>query len=135
MNGGLLFKLIALAGIPILTGQALAGEKIHFKAQHINVATGSEAVEIGDEPGHTLAMFQAKGVGIRREGPAEPPYKIEIWGTGDYRKRRHGKKSTVTASSRSRMGLPTMRSGRAMLPMAVMWGQQSTSTGPDVSKT
>ena len=54
MNGRLSFKLIALAGIPILTGQALAGEKIHFKAQHINVATEREAVEIGDEPGHTL---------------------------------------------------------------------------------
>ena len=91
MNGRLSLKLISLAGIPILIGQALAGEKIYFKAQHVNVATGREAVEIGDEPGHTLAMFQAKGVGVRREGPAEPPYKIEIWGTGDYRKDDTGK--------------------------------------------
>ena len=61
------------------------GEKIRFHSQHVNVATKSETIEVGDEPGHTISMFRAKGVGIRREGPAEPAYKIEIWGTGDHR--------------------------------------------------
>ncbi len=62
-----------------------AGEKIHFHSQHINVATKFETVEVGDEPGHVIAFFEAKGVGSRLKGPAEPPYKIDIWGSGDYR--------------------------------------------------
>ena len=70
---------------------ALSGERIEFYAKHINVSTGSEAVEVGDEPGHILAFFSAKGVGTRLEGPEEPPYKIEIQGTGDYRADGSGK--------------------------------------------
>ena len=64
---------------------ASAGETIRFRSQHVNVATRFDTIVVGDEPGHFIAMFQAKGLGIRREGPEEPPYKIQIWGTGDYR--------------------------------------------------
>ena len=70
---------------------ALSGERIEFYSKHINVSTGSETVEVGDEPGHILAFFRAKGVGTRLEGPEEPPYKIEIQGTGDYRADGSGK--------------------------------------------
>jgi hypothetical protein len=68
-----------------------AGEKIQWHSQHINVSTRFDRVEVGDEPGHIIAMFEAKGVGIRRKGVQEPPYKIEIWGTGDYREDGTGK--------------------------------------------
>ncbi len=64
---------------------AWGGKTIKFQSQHINVVTRSDQVEIGDEPGHAISLFEAKGLGIRREGPKEPPYKIEIWGTGDSR--------------------------------------------------
>jgi len=70
---------------------ALSGERIEFYSKHINVSTSSETVEVGDEPGHILAFFSAKGVGTRLEGPEEPPYKIEIQGTGDYRADGSGK--------------------------------------------
>ena len=71
--------VLALAAHP-----ATAGEKIKFYSKHINVSTGNETVEVGDEPGHVLAFFTASGVGTRLEGPEEAPYKIEIWGSGDY---------------------------------------------------
>ena len=63
-----------------------AGQTIKFHAQHINVATRFDTAEVGDEPGHIVALFQAKGIGVRRAGPPEAPYKIELWGTADYRK-------------------------------------------------
>ena len=90
-----LFVVILPLGVLILMlvmmGHGFAGEKIRFHSQHINVATEIETVEVGDEPGHIITIFQAKGVGIRREGPTEPAYKIEIWGTGDYRSDGTGK--------------------------------------------
>ena len=64
---------------------AWGGKTIKFQSQHVNVVTRSDLVEVGDEPEHNISLFEAKGLGIRREGPAEPPYKIEIWGTGDSR--------------------------------------------------
>ena len=80
---------ITLLGLLVLVGltrqPASAGEKIRFQSQHINFATRFDTIVVGDEPGHFIAFFEAKGLGIRREGPEEPPYKIEIWGTGDYR--------------------------------------------------
>ena len=60
---------------------AHAGERIEFYSKHINVVSSNESVEVGD----VLAFFAASGVGTRLEGPEEPPYKIEIWGSGDYR--------------------------------------------------
>ena len=74
-----------LIAILFLIESAHAGERIEFYSKHINVVTSSESVEVGDEPGHILAFFAASGVGTRLEGPEEPPYKIEIWGSGDYR--------------------------------------------------
>lgn len=68
-----------------MTPDVFAGEKFRFYSQHANVLHKIETMEVGDEPGHKIAIFQAKGVGMRREGPVEPAYKIEIWGTGDYR--------------------------------------------------
>ena len=86
------YVLSASVLILIFTANAVvSGERIEFYAKHINVSTGSEAVEVGDEPGHILAFFSAKGVGTRLEGPEEPPYKIEIQGTGDYRADGSGK--------------------------------------------
>jgi len=86
-----LFMLILVVGVLILTAAASAGETIRFHSQHINVSTRFDTMEIGDEPGHIIATIQAKGLGIRRVGPPEPPYKIEIWGTGDYRRDGTGK--------------------------------------------
>ena len=74
-----------LIAILFLIESAHAVERIEFYSKHINVVTSSESVEVGDEPGHILAFFAASGVGTRLEGPEEPPYKIEIWGSGDYR--------------------------------------------------
>jgi hypothetical protein len=62
-----------------------AGQTIKFHAQHIHVATRFDTMEIGDQPGHLLGFFQAKASGIRRVGLPEPTYKIELWGTMDYR--------------------------------------------------
>ena len=84
MNTRILF-LLTVSIIAIAAQAAIAAEKIQFQSIHTNVATVSESIEIGDEPGHLIAMFQAKGVGVRQVGPEEAPYKIEIWGTGDYR--------------------------------------------------
>ena len=82
-----LLLLAITAGIPALLcltkRPALAGETIRFRSQHVNVATRFDTIVVGDEPGHVIAMFEAKGLGIRREGPEEPPYKIRIRGTGD----------------------------------------------------
>ena len=79
--------LLVVAFAPVAAG----GETVKFQAKHINVSTKNEAVEVGDEPGHVIAFFEAKGVGSRYQGPGEQPYKIEIWGTGDYRSDGTGK--------------------------------------------
>lgn len=79
-----LSALIILAFGVTLVGNALADEVIKFRSKHVNVSKRFDAVEVGDEPGHIIAISEAKGVGSRYEGPEEPPYKIEISGTGDY---------------------------------------------------
>jgi hypothetical protein len=85
----LLFFTIVLAGVIIMAAGLVrlcsAGETIVFHAQHINAATRFDTWEVGDKKGHVLAYFQAKGVGIRREGPPEPFYKIDLSGTADIR--------------------------------------------------
>ena len=69
----------------------LAAETIKFHSQHILVVSKFDSIEMPDQAGHIIGMFQAKGVGVRRTGPQESPYKIEAWGTGDYRKDGAGK--------------------------------------------
>jgi len=84
-----MFFAVVLVGVFIIGGglvqRCLAGETIVFHAQHINVATRFDTFEVGDQKGHVLAYFQAKGVGIRREGPPEPFYKCDLSGTVDIR--------------------------------------------------
>ena len=78
--------ILLLATMTVAPRQAASSAKtIKFKSQHVNVVTRSDQVEVGDEQGHAISLFEAKGLGLRREGPSEPPYKIEIWGTGDSR--------------------------------------------------
>ena len=55
-----------------------AAQTIKFHSKHINVAPKFDKAEVRDKPGHIVALFQAKGVGVRTEGLAEEPYKIEI---------------------------------------------------------
>jgi hypothetical protein len=81
-TGMLLFGTAAL----VLTNNALAAETIKFRSQHILFVSKFDSIDIPDQAGHIIGMFQAKGVGVRRTGPQEPAYKIEAWGTGDYRK-------------------------------------------------
>ena len=83
MNRSLSFLTVFLT--LVIVQCATAGETIKFHAQHVNVATSMEKVEVQNESGYSIVMFQAKGVGLRTEGPSEAPYKIEIWGIGQYR--------------------------------------------------
>jgi len=80
----------SLLGSVMVQG-AFAAETIKFHSQHILVVSKFDSIDIPDQAGHIIGMFQAKGVGVRRSGPSEPPYKIEAWGTGDYRKDGTGK--------------------------------------------
>ena len=79
--------LVAIVAIGFILGgdPAMAGETIEFHSKHINVALKFDTHDLEDEEGHVIAMFHASGVGVRTKGPEEPPYKIEIWGTGDYK--------------------------------------------------
>ena len=76
---------IFFVSLMVCSHSGILSEEFHFQSQHINVATKFETVNVEDEPGHVIAFFEAKGVGSRLKGPIEPPYKIEIWGSGDYR--------------------------------------------------
>jgi hypothetical protein len=85
----LLSFAVVFVGVLIIVGgvaqRCSAGDTIVFHAQHINAATRFDTWEVGDEKGHLIAYFQAKGVGIRREGPPEPFYKCDLSGTVDFR--------------------------------------------------
>jgi hypothetical protein len=78
------FKIIVLSALIILTfsvtvvGDAMARERIEFRAKHCNVGTRWEPVEIGDEPGHVIALSEAKGIGVIIEGTPGGPYKLEL---------------------------------------------------------
>ena len=79
-----LIALITFVFGSVAISNAVAGETIKFRSKHVNVSTRFDPIEVGDKPGHIIGIFEAKGVGSRYEGPAEKPYKIEIWGTGDF---------------------------------------------------
>ncbi|MEE2659335.1 MAG: hypothetical protein VX733_12575 [Candidatus Latescibacterota bacterium] len=59
-------------------------ETFEFYSIHTVVVTSIDTLMIGDEEGHLQALIRGKGAGVRRKGPKEEPYHIEIWGTGDY---------------------------------------------------
>lgn len=88
MSRRFLWMVVLLLGTISVAPRKAAGsgQTITFQSQHINVVTRNDTVDVGDEKGHVIALFEAKGLGVRREGPVEPPYMIEIWGTGDYRR-------------------------------------------------
>ena len=82
-------KHLMAAGVILAAGlsdSAFAGETIKFRAQHVVVSGKFEATELGDEVGHISGLFTGKGIGVRRVGPAEAPYKIDVWGGGEYHK-------------------------------------------------
>ena len=86
-----LSALIILAFGVTVVGDAWADQVIKFRAKHVNVAKRFDTVEVGDTPGHIIAIHEAKGVGSRYEGPPEKPYKLEVCGTGDYQADHTGK--------------------------------------------
>jgi len=80
-----MFKLAIVAAVvsgALASGGALAGEVIKFKSHHDNVAMKWDPSELGDEPGHIKATFEAKGIGIRYQGPSEPPLQSRRLGFG-----------------------------------------------------
>lgn len=87
--------LIAVGGMVALLatdGQpAFAGEMIRFQSTHILVVSRFDTMSVGDDEGRFIAIIRASGVGKRNVGPEEPPYRIEIWGTGNYRSDGTGK--------------------------------------------
>ena len=85
--------LLIGSAIVALSQAAVAGETIKFHSYHSNVVSKIETTEVPDQPKHVIAMFQAKGVGVRTVGPSEAPYKIDLWGTGDYKGDGTGKDS------------------------------------------
>lgn len=87
--GGLILGASLVA--PVVMHKASAAETIKFRSQHVLFVTKFDSIEMPDQAGHIIGMFQAKGVGLRRSGPQEPSYRIEAWGTGDYRKDGTGK--------------------------------------------
>lgn len=105
------------AAITIGAQPSQAGETIKFRSTHINVGTSFESAEVGDEPGHIIGFFSAKGVGVRYEGPAEEPYKIDIWGSGDYMPMGPARMG-ATGSSPSMMARTTSSDGAATSQMA-----------------
>jgi hypothetical protein len=77
--------LIILVFVLVALSSAMAGERIEYRAKHCNVSTKFEAVEVGDESGHVVAVYEAKGIGVRIEGAPGGPYKLDLKGTGDWR--------------------------------------------------
>ncbi len=82
---------IGVAALLILGGpDVFAGEKIEFQSTHINVVSRFDTMLVDDDAGRFIAIIRASGAGRRIVGPDEPPYTIEIWGTGNYKNDRTG---------------------------------------------
>lgn len=81
-------NLLTVVGLIVLLfdgrQNVFAGERIEFQSTHINVVSRFDTMRVDDDAGRFIAIIRASGVGKRNIGPEEPPYTIEIWGTGDY---------------------------------------------------
>ena len=81
-------NLLTVVGLIVLLfdgrQNVFAGERIEFQSTHINVVSRFDTLRVDDDAGRFIAIIRASGVGKRNIGPEEPPYTIEIWGTGDY---------------------------------------------------
>ena len=80
-----LSSLIILVFVLIAFSSPMAGERIEYRGKQVGVFTKFEAVEVGDEEGHVVALWEAKGIGIRIEGAPSGPCKLDLKGLGDYR--------------------------------------------------
>ena len=66
------FKFIAFIGLitlafgVALVADALAGEKVKGRCNFYRVKY--EQIEVGDQEGHVIAVFESKGIGTNREG-------------------------------------------------------------------
>lgn len=112
--------------IRVAAANSQAGETIKFRSTHINVGTSFESAEVGDEPGHIIGFFSAKGVGVRYEGPAEEPYKIDIWGSGTT-KPTGPARTRATGSSPSMTALSTTSDGVERSQTAGTSGRRNTT--------
>jgi hypothetical protein len=77
--------LIILVFVLIAFSSPMAGERIEYRAKQYGVFTKFESVEIGDEAGHVVALYEAKGIGVRIEGAPGGPCKLDLKAIGDYR--------------------------------------------------
>ena len=66
-----LIALITLAFGVVLVGDALAGERGKWATRNVNHTTTFQSVKVGDVEGHTLQLFEAKGIAFH-----------ERWGVG-----------------------------------------------------
>jgi hypothetical protein len=64
-------SLITLAFAVTLVADALAGERGKWATRNVNHTTTFQAVKVGDVEGHTLQLFEAKGIAFH-----------EKWGVG-----------------------------------------------------
>ena len=84
------FKFAVLGALVMAFGlmavnNAIAGQKIKYRAKHCNVSVKYEPAEAGDEAGHVIATWQAKGIGIILEGTSGGPCKLDLWGAAESR--------------------------------------------------
>ena len=128
--GSLLVGLVLTGG---MTHSAVAGETIKFHSQHINVGTKWDPTELSDEPGHISATFAAKGVGLRRVGPAEPPTRV-TFGAVANTERTEPAVSAALADSPLRTEPHFLRSGPGRWRAGTLSAPQIIMGGPAASK-
>ena len=88
--------IMAVVAGMVIPARGIAGEVIKFKSHNYNVVAKWEQSDLGDETGHIRANMEIKGIGVRHEGPREPMYKVDIWGSGDYSKAGTGRERGFT---------------------------------------
>ena len=62
---GIMALIVFAMGI-LLVGDAVAGEK--FKCREVSYVTKWEQINVGDEKGHMVVLFEAKGIDSNKEG-------------------------------------------------------------------